>query len=261
MRINCIENNIYINNQGENFEKPEELRTVIKFLNPSPVLNIFENNIILFSIRIETLNENPDLTNQYLHCSIRVLPNSGVMIDGIISKSPTEFSNWKDEDYEAIRIQPFFLSNKKKYNKALEGKGLFDRGLHFSGTVTPSGVRIICICDRCHLSFTIQHFHAGFAKVQYFYSSDGSETLVVPNKSIENLPNQIVSPENEIVLRELESKLPKPSNNNGEFKYYNPLRCPFCHHPFIDFEKHKEIRSNEYYGNTYINQEVATWNT
>jgi hypothetical protein len=55
MRINCTENNIYISNQGENFEKSEELRTVIKFLNPSPVLNIFEDNNILLTIRIETL--------------------------------------------------------------------------------------------------------------------------------------------------------------------------------------------------------------
>ena len=260
MRINLKENNIYIDNSGVIFEKSEELRTVIKFLNPTPVLNIFENNDILFSIRIETLNENPDLTNQYLHCSIRVLPNSGVMIDGIISKSPTEYLNWKDDKYEAIRIQPFFLSNKKESNKALVGKGLFDRGLHFSGTVTPIGLRTICICDKCHLSFTIQHFHAGFSNVQYFYSSDSSETLVVPNRYFENLPHQIISPENDVALRELESKLPKPSNNNGEFKYYNPLRCPFCHHPFIDFEKHKKIRPNEYYGNTYINKEVTNWN-
>jgi glycosyltransferase involved in cell wall biosynthesis len=106
-----------------------------------------------------------------------------------------------------------------------------------------------------------QALHAGFAKVQYFYSSDSSETLVVPYESIENLPNQLSSPENEIELREVESKLPKPSNNQGEFKYYNPLRCPFCQHPYIDFEKHKEIRPNEYYGNTYINQEVIAWDT
>jgi hypothetical protein len=84
---------------------------------------------------------------------------------------------------------------------------------------------------------------------------------VVPYQSFENLSNQLSSPENEIELRELESKLPKPSNNQGEFKYYNPLRCPFCQHPYIDFEKHKEIRANEYYGNTYINQEVTIWNT
>jgi len=85
--------------------------------------------------------------------------------------------------------------------------------------------------------------------------------LVVPYESLENLPYQLSSPENEIELRELESKLPKPSNNKGEFKYYNPLRCPFCYQPYIDFEKHKEIRPNEYYGNTYINQEVIAWDT
>lgn len=254
MRINCIENNIYINNQGENFEKPEELKTVIKFLNPSPVLNIFENNIILYSISIETLNENPDLTNQYLHCSIRVLPNSGVMIDGIISKSPTEFSNWKNEDYEAIRIQPFFLTNKKEYNKALKGKGLFDKGLHFSGTVTPSGVRNICICDRCQASFTIQHFHAGFANVQYFYSSDGKETLIVDYNAIDKLPVQLNEDLKDEDIEEIENKLPTPTSGNGTFRFYNNFKCPHCDETYIDFVKNNSLRAKEYYGNTFINE-------
>jgi len=60
-------------------------------------------------------------------------------------------------------------------------------------------------------------------------------------------------------LEIIEAELPKPSKNEGSFKYYNSLRCPHCLAPFIDFAKHKEIRPNEYYGNTYINETPTYW--
>lgn len=44
------------------------------------------------------------------------------------------------------------------------------------------------------------------------------------------------------------------SDNNDHFRYYNPLRCPHCSATFIDFERYKDMRPNEYYGNTYINE-------
>lgn len=33
------------------------------------------------------------------------------------------------------------------------------------------------------------------------------------------------------------------------FSYLNPLRCPHCTAPYIDFESRPEIRAGEYYGN------------
>lgn len=131
------------------------------------------------------------------------------MIDGIISNSEASFPNWTDKDYEAVRLQPFFLSNANNNNIGLIGKGLFDRGLHFTGTVTPTTVRCVCICDNCKQSFTLQHFHAGFSEVQYFYSTDSKETLVVPYNAIVNMPTQLQETVDLSTLPEVERNLPE----------------------------------------------------
>jgi len=104
------------------------------------------------------------------------------------------------------------------------------------------------------LSFTLQHFHAGFSEIQYFYSTNSKETLLIPYKSIENLPVQLQQGIDSSELEILESKLPRPSSNDGVFRYYNSFKCPSCLTPFIDFEKYKEIRTQEYYGNVHINE-------
>jgi hypothetical protein len=257
-RIGIIDDNIFIDNQKDNIGEPVELETVFKLTVPTPEIKVFENQNLVHTFRIDTLLTNKDLTGQFLHCSIRILSNSAVMIDGIISQSDNTFSKWTDNDYEAIRLQPFFLSDKNDNNIQLKGKGLFERGLHFRGTVTPTGVRNICICDSCNLSFTIQHFHSGFSELQYFYSTDSKETLIVPYGSIENLPTQLPETVDQSILQSIESKLPKPSGE-GTFKYYNSFKCPHCLAPYIDFEKHNAIRATEYYGNTYINQNPKRW--
>lgn len=179
-RIDINGDSIFIDNQKEHIGKAIELETVFKLTVPTPEIKVFENQNLVHAFHIDTLHTNKDLTGQFLHSSIRVLSNSAVMIDGIISQSDSAFPKWTDIAYEAIRFQPFYLSDKNDNNIQLKGKGLFERGLHFSGTVTPTGVRNICICDSCNRSFTIQHFHSGFSELQYFYSTDSKETLIVP---------------------------------------------------------------------------------
>jgi hypothetical protein len=178
------------------------------------------------------------------------------MIDGIISKDSIKFSSWQDKDYEAIRLQPFFLSDREHENEKLKGKGLFQRGLHFSGTVTPSGVRVICICDNCEKSFSLQHFHTGFSEAQYFYSTDSKQTLFVPYNQIKNMPGQLQKDVDVSILATVEEQLPKPTIGNGNYKYYNSFRCPHCAAIFIDFENNKDIRPTEYYGNYFLNNEL-----
>jgi hypothetical protein len=234
-------------------KKEGEVNHVFDLHESEPTIRVFENKKLRREYHMDTLSENPDLTGQFFHSSIRVLKNSAIMIDGIISKDQNKFPNWKDNNFEAIRLQPFFLSDNEQENEKLKGTGLFQRGLHFSGTVTPSGVRVICICDSCQKSFTLQHFHAGFSEAQYFYSTDSKKTLIVPYGQIEKMPNQLQETIDEKTLEEIEQLLPK--STNGNFKYYNSFRCPHCSSPFIDFEKHKDIRQNEYYGNRLINQE------
>ena len=246
--------NIYISTGL--FKKDREVEHVFDFHEPQPTIRVFENKKLRREYHVETLSENPDLTGQFFHSSIRVLKNSAVMIDGIISTDKNKYPEWQDKNYEAIRLQPFYLSDKEQENEKLKGSGLFQRGLHFSGTVTPGGVRAICICDSCKKSFTLQHFHAGFSEAQYFYSSDSKQTLMVPYGQIENMPTQLQETIDEKTLELVEQQLPKSTNGHGNFKYYNPFRCPHCCSTFIDFENNKNIRPNEYYGNRLINQKL-----
>jgi hypothetical protein len=243
-------NDIYISTGL--LKKEREINYVFEFREPQPTMRVFENKKLSRKYRIET----PDLTGQFFHSTIRVLKNSAVMINGIISKDQNKCPSWKDENYEAIRLQPFFLSDNEQENKKLKGAGLFQRGLHFSGTITPKGVRVVCICDCCQKSFTLQHFHAGFSEVQYFYSADSKKTLIVPYGQIEKMHIQLQEIIDYRTLELVEEQLPKSSNGNGSFKYYNSFRCPHCGSPFIDFEKNKDIRPKEYYGNYLINQEL-----
>lgn len=258
-RVEIQGNRIFIDNQNGNVGKEFEQGLVFSLTGSTPEINVYENEVPVRTFRIDPLLSNKNLAGQYLHGSIRVLSSSAVLIDGIISRSVKTFSKWTDADYEAVRFQPFFLSDKNDNNIRLIGKGLFERGLHFSGVITPSGVRSICICDNCRLSFTLQHFHAGLSEVQYFYSANSKETLIVPYNAIENLPAQLQESIEANELEILENNLPKPSNADGMFKYYNSFKCPSCLTPFIDFKRHKEIRAHEYYGNVHINEKPRQW--
>jgi len=245
---------IYIST--ELFNKEREVNHVFDLHEPQPTIRVYEDKKLRREYHLETLDENPDLTGQFFHSSIRVFKNSAVMIDGIISKGKDNCPDWQDDNYEAIRLQPFYLSESEHENEKLKGAGLFQRGLHFSGTVTPGGVRVICVCDSCHKSFTLQHFHSGFSETQYFYSSDSKQTLIVAYGQIDNMPTQLQETVDGVVLELNEQQLPEPTNGLGSYKYYNSFRCPHCGSTFIDFENNKDIRPSEYYGNYLINEEL-----
>jgi hypothetical protein len=65
------------------------------------------------------------------------------------------------------------------------------------------------------------------------------------------MPAQLQETVDLTVLADVESKLPKSSD--GSFRYYNSFKCPHCLAPFIDFNKYKDMRPKEYYGNTLLN--------
>lgn len=256
-RVHIQGDKIFIDNSKGNIGVKVEIENVFTLSQPTPEIRVHENNQLVRTYQINGLKTNPDLSGQFLHSSIRILENSAVMIDGVISKSETFYPKWTDKNYEGIRFQPFFLSNADINNVQLVGKGLFDRGLHFSGTVTPGTVRCICICDNCKSSFTLQHFHAGFSEVQYFYSNESKETLIVPYTAIVNMPTQLQETIDLKVLSNVERKLPKSSD--GSFHYYNSFKCPHCLTPFIDFGKYKNMRPKEYYGNVLLNNRPKQW--
>ncbi|WP_116787584.1 hypothetical protein [Flavobacterium psychrotrophum] len=251
-RVKIIENEIYITNSPDIRGADVEVFTVFD-LN-DPILNIYENENLIHRFTIESRDGYPDVSGRYLHSSIRVNSDSSVQMDGIISDDRDIY----DKDGEGIRFQPFFLSNKESSNTSLKGQGLFQRGLHFSGFITSRNIRFICICDECRMSFSLECYHAGFSELQYFYSTNSKEILFVRYGEIENLPVQLQKDINADIITKVENQLPQ--TKDGNFRFYNGLKCPHCSADYIDFENHKERRTNEYYANFYLNQKPLYFN-
>ncbi|GLB49857.1 hypothetical protein [Neptunitalea lumnitzerae] len=253
-RVTVTENKIYITNQKQNLRNIDfELLPVFEFKEEKPVIEIYEDDKLIRKFVIDTKNDNPDLTGQFFHSSIRINRNSSVQIDGIISDNP----DTHEENGEGIRFQPFFLSDREEMNASLVGKGMFQRGLHYAGLISSGNTRLICICDFCSASFSVQFYHAGFSEIQYFYSSNSKETLLVRYEAIKDLPAQTQNEIDPNKLAEVERQLPK--TKDGSFKYYNNFCCPKCSKPFINFQENKEIRPNEYYVNVYINEKPISY--
>ena len=191
----------------------------------------------------------------WIHLSVRVHQNLACQIDCVVSEHEMfDESDFAKGKLDGIRFQPFFISGANVDNAQMVGKGLFERGLHFSGMITPGNVSLSCLCDKCEKSFRIKSFHAGFSNLGYFYSNSGSQTLVV-SSYLDGAPPALGKPDFE-KLAILEAKLPLAKDGTS-FKYKNPFRCPYCGSVYIDFERFPNQREIEYYGNYFYGDEIA----
>ena len=235
-----------------------EYRHVFALREPQPVIHVFEGPTLRRAYRLETLSANPDLTGQYLHASIRLSPAGILQIEGIISPDLHRYPSWEEPGFEAVRLQPFFLRAPQDESLRLPGAGLFQRGLHYTDQFTPARLRLVCICDHCQQSFSVQHLHAGQAQGQYFYSDDSQQTLFVPTSRMLPLPfpNQLRA--QPALLRQLEAQLPAPTYGGGAYHYYNSFRCPHCSARFVDFHSNPFRRAQEQYGCYFLNHAVQT---
>ncbi|HLU50524.1 MAG TPA: hypothetical protein VKZ42_00050 [Flavobacteriaceae bacterium] len=259
-RIKIKGNDVYINKPALFGKKTDEHFGVISLEQAVPTIRVFENNQLRKAFRLETLATNPNLRGQYFHISVRIQENGAVMIDGVISKYPDKHANLQDDDFEGIRFQPFFLNSiDPTIAQRLIGNGVFAKGLHYAGLVTPTSVRVICVCDKCNKSFTVQHVHAGFSECQYFYSDDSQQTLLVSYGKFDNMPQQLQEAVDDHIIAAIESQLPEPTTGKGSYRYYNSFCCPHCLSPYIDFQKNKHIRPSEYYALTYINHKFYSF--
>ena len=184
-------------------------------------------------------------TDGWCHLSVRLHASRVCQGDGIVSDQP-------DFDPQALprgkaagyRFQPFFHSTVAD-PPDLRGQGLFARGLHYRGIVTPGNVLLSCECDVCRRSFLTHSFHSGFSDLGYMYSASGAYTLTIP-ADIPGAPAPRSAPE-PVALAELEQRL-AAAPDGSRFRYSNPFRCPHCGAAFIDFEAHPGLREQEYYG-------------
>jgi hypothetical protein len=196
-------------------------------------------------------------TAGWYHFSLRVHASLGCQADCVITDSGTFDPNaFARGEASGIRFQPFHISGAKVGNEALYGRGLFARGLHFNGSVTPGNVVLSCECDRCKRSFQIHSYHAGFSNAGYFYSGSGTYTITVSDR-VPGSPAALSEPDPQ-ALAALEAALPLAPDGT-EYRYANPFRCPHCAAPYIDFAAHPEERLAEYYGNYFVGSKLLSY--
>lgn len=194
----------------------------------------------------------------YAHLSVRVHTNLAVQADCVLAPTSNDPRQaFERGELPGVRFQPFFLPGSGVETAQFVGRGLFERGLHFSGFVTPGNVSIICLCDVCSRSFHLQSFHAGFSECVYFYCDSGIHTLIASGR-LPDAPPLLACADDDSLLR-FESALPTCSECGGHFRYYNPLRCPYCTAPYIDFARYPLERVREYYGNTLFGDRTQSY--
>jgi hypothetical protein len=224
---------------------PSEKRIVCKLAQPAAVLQLEDADNKVYRYDLASAVREGFC---WAHVSVRVSEDFACQSDAILSKSnddPQE--RFRSGTACGIRFQPFYLPGCKRSNSELAGRGLFYRGFHFGGSVTPGNVSLSCICDLCESSFRIQSFHSGLSGDAYFYCSKGLHTLVVSD--LASGARTTVEKSRPESLTDLEARLPPCDHCGGTFAYLNPFRCPDCAAPYIDFRRFPADRETEYYGN------------
>lgn len=182
----------------------------------------------------------------WAHISVRLNERLGCQADCLVTDDEIFDAGAHKASAPGVRFQPFFLPEAMVDAQRLVGQGLFARGLHFNGLVTPGSVRLSCECDFCFRTFQVQSFHAGFANLGYMYSDSGAYTLTIAD-DVPGCPPALGTPDM-AALERLEAILPLAPDGTT-FRYAHPFRCPHCRKPYIDFEAHPGLREREYYGN------------
>ncbi len=189
-----------------------------------------------------------DERKDWVHFCIRVSSEYLVQPDLVFGESSEDPEQaFRAGEVSGVRLQPFILPESSKSYDVIEGRGLFQRGFHFVGIVTPGNVSLVCVCAFCDRNFRIQSFHAGMSNVAYFYCSDCTETLVA-SVDLEDAP-PVLEEADPAALKRFEQRLPLCAECGGSFAYYNPMWCPHCKEPYIDFRRFPKERKFEYYGN------------
>lgn len=239
----------------EKTEIPCERRATIALVPPELCLEFVNSCGQITSFDISSvLNDRVAM----LFMSVRIGPSFAVQPDCLLSKDSQDPSEaFRKGEALGLRMQPFFLPETTAHPEELIGRGLFFRGFHFSGSITQGNISLLCICDSCHQTFRLQSFHAGFGNLTYLYCSKGPHTLVA-SSSLEDAP-PVLGQADKQAVRRFESQLPSCQQCGGEFRYMNPLLCPHCLRPYIDFPRHPQDREHEYYGNHLYGQRTQKW--
>jgi hypothetical protein len=236
-------------------EVPIEIAPVVQMSRTGQALNFVNSRGVTRSYDLSSVY---DEGWRFLHLCVRVGPTFAVQPDALLTKdgqNPAEA--FARPDGKGIRLEPFPLPECSGNPAELVGRGLLYRGLHYHGLITQSAVSLLCMCDHCGRSFRLQSFHAGFSNLVYMYCSRALHTLAASSDLSDAPP--VLGRANPESLERFERRLPACSACGGEFRYLNPLRCPHCREPYIDFPRHPHDREAEYYGNYLYGDTLQYW--
>lgn len=205
-------------------------------------LKLEKNSDIIFK---DSLGNRSKYTNFHISgdaiFTIALHNNFACQVDCIVSKdTKTSEFNLSDTGVQGIRFQPFYIpQNKDMFNKSWEGLGLYARGLHYQGMMTPKNVFLCAKCHECRENFLFDSIHTGIIESQYMYSASGKYTLLhSARKDISN------------------SAIPL-APDDSDFKELNSFRCPHCSSEYIKFNSLEEKKS-EHYANFHYGFEMDT---
>lgn len=167
-RITIKGNDIYIQNHHLYSGISNTERETIVLEGKIPKIKIFENDLLIKTFVIEPKDSNPNLDGQIIDCEILVHQDFSVQIRGAIYRDMEHLLYKKPLDVENLRFQPFYLSHRKENNEKLVGRGMVARGLHFTGYRDGGDLRLICICDSCQESFSVDSYIQVFLMLNIF---------------------------------------------------------------------------------------------
>lgn len=206
------------------------------FLNEkTPTIKLYEDNELVQEYVLETA-KNEDFSNQYFQICIRAhflrdVPVAVLQIDGFVSenKETEKMTN----DNVGYRFEGHYLTHgdalAQRRFENINGLDLYDKGLRYPGYSTPSCVRLIGVCQVCGKSITFRSGNIYLTSDEPVYSDDG---LSVCSISSYETANPDFNKEEWMYQK-----------SGKTYRYYNPFRCPHCGAPYIDYQKHPEMKS------------------
>lgn len=141
---------------------------------------------------------------------------------------------------ELVVFAPQYLGKHRaeKERRYRHGLGAFARGLWDERHPPLDGVRFACACDECAAPLTLRAFDTRAPQLEAAYCDGGQHLCLFRSPT----PLASAGP---LALVQAEAQLPPCDECGGGFRCKNPLRCPRCRAPFVDFAARPAMRGRE----------------
>lgn len=208
-----------------------EYLTVIPLKEKEPVITLYEDGVKTKEYVLQT-EENEDFTGKYFHFSARLSLHGDpavpvLQMDGFVNDVAEDTGLGMKHEDVGYRMEVCFLAcggeDTKRREEINRGQDLEMKALKYRGLTTPSNVRLVGICPDCGKSFAFHGYAFYMGQEDVAYSDDGLDCCTF----YAGLPDK----ENRVIERE-----------GKTFRYYNSFRCPHCATPYIDYQKHPEMK-------------------